>query len=178
MMIALESLQSETPLKHIATLEKLLSKLYCPGIPYLSTLSDARWYMYTRNTAQCEKLPPTSGAFRQAVLSAACQARTWALSNESYRTLPDPELYGWEIVEGSYCPITSEEKIAPESILNLNMCGCSKSNCCSGHCKCFKNKLTCTPLCKCTENCENDDNIKFVLDNDVDDNDLFNQIQE
>ena len=111
MMIALESLQSETPLKHIATFEKLLSKLYFPGIPYLSTLSDARWYMYTRNTAQCEKLPPTSGAFRQVVLRAACQARTWALSNESYRTLPDPELYGWEIVEGSYCPITSEESI-------------------------------------------------------------------
>ena len=114
MMIALESLQSETSLKHIATLEKLLSKLYCPGIPYLSTSSDARWYMYTRNTAQCEKLPPTSGAFRQAVLRAACQASTWALSNESYRTLPDPELYGWEIVEGSYCLITSEEKIAPK----------------------------------------------------------------
>ena len=94
MMIALESPQSETPLKHIATLERLLSKLYCPGIPYLSTLSDARWYMYTRNTAQCEKLPPTSGAFRQDVLRAACQARTRALSNESYRTLPDPELYG------------------------------------------------------------------------------------
>ena len=162
MMIALESLHSETPLKHIATLEKLLSKLYYPGIPYLSTVSDARWYMCTRNTAQCEKLPPTSGASRQAALQAACQARKWALSNESYRTLPDPELYGWEIVEGSYCPITSEEKIAPESILNLIMCGCSKSNCCSGHCKGFKKKLMCTPLCKCTENCENDDNIKFV----------------
>ena len=44
---------------------------------------------------------------------------------------------------------------APKSILELIKCGCG-GICESKYCTCWKNQLPCTSLCKCSEDCTND----------------------
>ena len=75
MVNALLSLKSDKPLSQIAMLEKIFCRLYCPKVFHIKTLRDARDYLYCADTAQCEQLPSTPGAFKQVVLRAACQAR-------------------------------------------------------------------------------------------------------
>eukprot|EP00795_Rhopilema_esculentum_P001757 gene1756-16241_t len=116
-----------------------------------------RWYLFTWSSAQAEKLCPTIGAFKQAVLRAHCQARAWLMSDRSVGDLPDPLVNGWELAEGSYVAYTTKETIAPQAILSLVKCGCSKSHCQNNSCKCFKANLVCTELCKCADACENMD---------------------
>ena len=36
---------------------------------------------------------------------------------------------------------------APKEVVELVKCGCTTK--CEGRCSCVKNKLNCTPLCKC-----------------------------
>ena len=60
----------------------------------VNTLSEARWHMYTKNVAECENLPPTSGAFKQALLRAAYRAQVWVLSDKSYRQLIQKSMDG------------------------------------------------------------------------------------
>ena len=117
--------------------------------------------------------PPS---YIRGILRATCQAGIWSLSDKCTRELPNPEKYGWEIVDNSYRPITSEEEVAPDSILNMVMCGCKKGQCNNGHCKCFKNEMSHTSMCSCSENCENDDGTMFVLDNNLEDEELFDDL--
>ena len=154
---AIECIQSASPLQYVDILQIFVCKLYCPKALQIKTLSEARWYLFTRSSAQSEKLCPTLGAFKQAVLRAHCQARTWLLSDQSVRDLPDPLVNGWELADGSYVACTTKETIAPTAILNLIKCGCNKSNCQSNSCKCFKANLVCTDLCTCADTCENMD---------------------
>ena len=177
MVNALLSLESDNPLSQIAMLEKIVCRLYCPKVSHIKTLRDARYYLYCADTAQCERLPPTSGAFKQAVLRAACQARMWALSDRNERVLPDPEKYGWTLVDRYFVPVTSEEQIAPDTILNLIKYACLKLECRSRHCKCFKANLPCTDLCRCLDKCENSDMATFVVDNNLEVDDLLDSIR-
>ena len=53
-----------------------------------------------------------------------------------------------------YDAVVTKLPPAPESIIELTVCGC-KTCCNSNRCKCLKNgRLKCTEMCKC-ENCEN-----------------------
>ena len=70
------------------------------------------------------------------------------------QNLPNPLGYGWEMINDTIAPIMTDELPAPLALIELSVCGC-KATCNSNRCKCFKNKLNCTDMCKCT-NCEND----------------------
>lgn len=45
---------------------------------------------------------------------------------------------------------------APNSVLELANCKCKKNKCQTKSCTCFKNNLSCTEFCSCTD-CENKD---------------------
>ena len=49
----------------------------------------------------------------------------------------------------------NNELPAPLALIELSLCSC-KTNCYSNRCKCRKNRLICTDMCKCV-GCENED---------------------
>ena len=55
---------------------------------------------------------------------------------------------------------------APESIVELSMCGCN-TGCSSLRCKCKKNNLVCTEMCICMD-CENDEETASAEESDED----------
>ena len=60
------------------------------------------------------------------------------LSELNERVLPDPEKYGWTLIYRYFVPVTSEEQVAPDTIVNLAKCACHKLESRSRHCKSFK----------------------------------------
>ena len=73
--------------------------------------------------------------------------------------LLSPSDYGWCIDEdNSYTPVMTSNPPAPDAIVSLVKCRCTKSDCKSGRCSCAKATppLKCTELCECyTDNCRN-----------------------
>ena len=63
--------------------------------------------------------------------------------------------YGWESSGEAYWPILTDELPAPLSLIELSVCSC-KTKFATNRCKCRKNALQCTDMCKCVD-CENDD---------------------
>jgi len=173
---ALLTLENENPLSHIDKLEEFVCRLYCSK-KHLRTLKDTRYDLYCLDTSRCERLPPTSAAFKETVLRAACTAITWGRSNLSVRVVPDPVNYGWKLVEGKFIPIPYVGRIAPDSILDLVKCGCAEGTCSTERCKCNKAGLACTDMCRCSDNCNNTDRGKFELESGVDNADLFERIK-
>ena len=112
---------SKKPLDH---LKKIVSTLYWPKAINVHSFRDARRHLCKKLSYQSEILPPTSGAFKQAILRAHRQARTWYLSDKCSRRLPNPLPSGWEEEAGSYIPITTENPIARDAVHNLIKCGC------------------------------------------------------
>ena len=50
-------------------IEKFVCELYVPKTS-LSTVKDLRWWLFRKKQAQSERLPPTQGVLREAVLRA------------------------------------------------------------------------------------------------------------
>ena len=61
--------------------------------------------------------------------------------------------YSWNIV--CWLGRWTNEKPAPESILQFVTCNCQKSRCINNQCNCKDVGLLCTDLCKC-KGCQND----------------------
>ena len=89
------------------------------------------------------------------------------------QNLPSQEGFGWESTEDSLQPIMTDNLPAPVALIDLSMCGC-KTDCTNNRCKCHKNGLPCTDMCKCvkckndgSENNDSDSSFKFE-DDDTD----------
>ena len=128
-----------------------------------NNIPEARWKLFKKCSYELERLSPTAGSLKQAILRAHCQARTWCVSDKPNQLLPNPVNCGWEISEGVFETKTSETPIAPDSVLHLMKGGCG-SNCLSNRFKCCKNKLVCTDLCECGDTYDNTDVGRFVND--------------
>ena len=118
-------------------------------------IAQLRWYLFSKYQYDAEKLPPTLSAFKYKVFRSHFVTLVLRRSINPLQNLPSPLNYGWEIIEDSLVPTMTDELPAPLALIELSVCGC-KTMCNSNRCKCFKNNLTCTDMCKCT-NCENDD---------------------
>ena len=120
--------------------------------------ADLRWKKFkTMSPTQgVEKLPPTSGAWKQHTLRAHLQANLWAQDMILQPKIPDPCKLGWEKEGDGYIPVLSDVQPAPTAVVELLRCNCGVSMC-AGRCTCKKNHLACTDLCKCeaSEDCCN-----------------------
>ena len=97
------------------------------------------------------------------------------MSDQNFLNIPEPSEGGWETVEGTYVAITSDQQIAPNSVIKLIKCWCN-SDCVTNICKCSKNKVVCTDLCECNKKCENTDSVRYTPDNDVDEEEMFEKM--
>ena len=103
-----------------------------------------------------DRLPPTIGAVAQTVKRAWYAAKVIAQSDVITHVLANLNLAGWKSADGHFEPITSEDPIAPDSVIELVNCGC-KTGCKLLRCSCRKNDICCTDLCACFYFCENTD---------------------
>lgn len=62
--------------------------------------------------------------------------------------ISSPENYGWRIDSGRYVPVSSVLPAAPDAVVQLVRCSCSKSKC-SSSCSCRRNNMNCTEMCEC-----------------------------
>ena len=120
----------------------------------VQSIPQLRWYLFSKYQYEAEKLPPTPAAFKYKVFRSHFFTLVLRRSLVALQNLPNPLNYGWEMINNTISPIMTDELPAPLALIELSVCGC-KTTCNSNRCKCFKNKLNCTDMCKCT-NCEND----------------------
>ena len=133
-------------------------------------------------TGQITTTPPpppthTQAALHQAVLRAHYQLLEWNKDIVPNPVLPSQEGFGWKWEEDkkAWIPVMSTLPPAPEAIIQLVKCKCTKERYANNRRKCRKAGLTCTDLSGCSdtkEDCKN--KLVDVNDdgcNDEDDND-------
>ena len=127
----------------------------------ITSLSSLRWHLFSIHQSESNRLPPTEAAFKQMILRSHFTAMQWKSSHLPTPILPDPNEYGWTWSElhEIYEPIMTTNMPVPQSIIELIACGC-KSDCSTDRCRCHKNNLRCTEMCRC-DKCENSENDGF-----------------
>ena len=145
------------------SLESFVVHLYSRNrvAPGLADSSELRWNYFFKNQSESQKMPPSSGTLCQKAL----RAHNTSLQQKSARIpspqLPYPEDYGckWDNQHQMYDAIMTTLPPAPESVIELTLCGC-KTGCNTNRCKCLKNGgVKCIEMRKCYnyENVESDE---------------------
>lgn len=151
--------ESEPSCEVLGHCEAFICKLLGPKNAGISQAAALRWFHFRGlNTKQgIEKLPPTQGSLHEHIRRAHYQCLIWRQALIPQPTVPAPTELGWSISDtsGHFVPKLSRIPLAPDSILQLVRCKCTKSQC-SGRCSCRENQMPCTELCKCDpDGCKN-----------------------
>ena len=163
----------------LAALEQFICKVYLPHTQ-ISKVAKLRWWLFTKKQAQSERLPPTQDALNQAILRAHYQATVWNNDTTVNPLIPSPQTYGWKSEGGEWIPVTTTQLPAPNSVLHLVKCGCTKTKCQRASCTCRKAGFRCTDMCGCSdtgEACDNTEQLDQVHeeeeDHDYEEDDMF-----
>jgi len=171
---ALMKLPEDGDLTHevLETLASFVCLAYCPKGIQIASIPDLRWHLFCKNLAESNKLPPTTGALEEHIERVRVQSRVWCQATVMWQQQFDPLKHGYHQDEkGHILPITTKVLPAPQAIVELVRCQC-KANCSTQRCSCRRNDLTCTDLCLCGTDCENDaDYIVGYETQDSDDSD-------
>lgn len=100
----------------MATIEKLICKLYVPNTT-ITTVKDLRWWLFKKQQAQSEKLPPTQAVIEQTVMRATYQAMVWNNDIVAQPQLPSPENFGWKLEDNKWLPVMTTLPPAPEAVI-------------------------------------------------------------
>ena len=121
----------------------------------MKNIPQLRWYLYSKFQCESDKLPPTVPALKFKIFRSHFVTLVLRRSLLPLQRLPSPLSYGWELSNSDECIIATmtDELPAPLALNELSVCGC-KSKCSTNRCKCYKNHLACTDMCKCCD-CEN-----------------------
>jgi len=142
----------------------------------IKTIPELRWHLFTKHMAESDKLPPTIGALKQHILRVHIQARVWGQAAIAHQDAQlDPLENGYfKDADGRLRPTTTDVLPAPKAIVEMVRCQC-KADCSSARCSCRTKNLTCTDLCQCGSQCQNDEdsqnNAHLSDDEDEDDDD-------
>ena len=140
---------------HMQILEKFTVRLYSKDSS-INTINDARRHMFTQKLMSLERIPPTQAAlFQHVKRTLLVSSFIWGKCLNREINLSCPNEYGWELNERLkiWMPFWTTLKDVSSACSMLLHCSCLKA--CKGNCKCFKNSLRCTPLCRCEGGCLN-----------------------
>lgn len=132
----------------------------------ITTLSQLRWFLFSKYQYHALQLPPTMSALKYKIFRSHYICMTLRKSNVGLQNLPPAQNYGWELNGLTLDPILTDNLPAPLALIELSVCGC-KGDCSTNRCKCFKNNLICTDMCKCTSCVNNDSSDNINLDDDL-----------
>ena len=155
----------------ISTLGTFVSAAYSPKGIQIKTIPELRWHLFCKHMAESDKLPPTLGALKQHILRAHIQAIVWGQASIAWQEFLDPLQNGfYKDKDGKVKPVTSEILPAPAAIIEMIRCQC-KTDCSSNRCSCRSMDLTCTDLCQCSTQCQNDEDSQDCISMDESDDD-------
>ena len=139
----------------------------------VESIADLRWLLFSKYGYEIATLPPTTGALKYRIFRSHYVALVLKKCSEPTQNLPDPVNFGWELENGNLVPIMTVDLPAPSGLIELSMCSC-KTSCETNRCSCRRNKLLCTDMCKCGDNCENVENgdIEYISDGEEEDLEL------
>ena len=155
-------------------IERFVCQLYLPRTD-ITTVKELRWFLFRKKQAESDKLPPTQAALHQAILRAHFQLLVWNKDTEPNPVLPSPSDYGWAMENAEWVPVMTTLPPAPEAVIELVKCGCSKERYSTNRCQCRRAGLLCTDLCSCSDDseCENQHNDdQYEHDEDESDEDV------
>ncbi|XP_066928999.1 uncharacterized protein [Clytia hemisphaerica] len=135
-------------------IERFVVNIYGGSSNNVYTLPQLRWFQFSKCQYDASSLPPTMSALKYKIFRAHFVCMVLKRSHHPFQQLPDPLGYGWELNGTSIDSIMTDNLPAPIALIELSMCKC-KTGCQSKRCKCLKNNLICTDMCRCT-NCKND----------------------
>lgn len=135
-------------------LERFTCELYAKGTK-VDSVNELRYQIFSVKKADSSQLPPCFDSLKQHMLRAHYQAALWRRSLDQKPEIPNPtEGFGWTWSEdGSIAIKWMTGSPAPQAVLNLLSCQCSKS-CTTPACTCVSNNLKCTAACK-LKDCDN-----------------------
>ena len=125
---------------------------------------------------ESSQLPPCHDCLQKHILRSNYQAAIWRRCLKNNANIPTPVGKGWLLERNSESEPMSLAvdwmfgKPAPDAVLDLISCNCSKA-CDNDKCTCFSNKLKCTYMCKIAH-CSNQRAEEANYDGDSDDGDL------
>ena len=140
----------------MALLEEFVCVLYGGQKLKVNNVSELRYLLFCAKGAEIgsHQLPPSRGCLIKHILRANYQAYIWRRSLDPMVMLPGPEDYGWKIVDDELAIDWTDEKPAPDAVIDMLSCKCRKPCNLQNKCSCHENGLPCTDMCKCTF-CEN-----------------------
>ena len=143
----------------ISAIAEFVCMIYTPksATTKYKKIDELRYNLYCSKTVESDRLPPTMGALKPCIQRAHIQASKWGQSNIDMQVKLDPCENGYYKSDGCYLQIRSELPPAPESLIEMTICKCQKSQCRTQRCSCKASKLPCTDLCQCVEQCENNE---------------------
>ena len=135
-------------------LEKFTCMVYDKEAP--STLPEARFYLWSTKSRECENLPPCRATLGPHIQRTNYVCKVFKSYKLVHPYLPDLIDNGWIRDESDVLlPVHCLNPPAPKSFLEMVKCGCKKGDCSKNTCTCRKNDVPCTSLCKCPEDCTN-----------------------
>ena len=150
------------------SLESFIITLYCKNkvLPGVKNLAELRWYLFSKNQSESQKMSLTYAALHEKVLHAHYTALQWKsahIAAVAWSRRAWLEMKHWNATVRC-----CHDKIAANT---RTVSGC-KSGCNTNRCKCLNNgKRKCTETCNC-ENCKSvewEDLINFH-DHDLEEN--------
>ena len=139
--------------EQVKMIEKFVCCLY--GSPNSTDINDLRYAIFVgkKTTTESQNLPPCFNSLKLHIQRANYQAAIWVRSLEQNPNIPSPVGHGWSCEEGDLIVNWMDCQPAPDSVLELLACTCSRE-CKDSSCSCMINGLNCTDMCK-LKNCCN-----------------------
>lgn len=164
--------QTELTEETFQALATFVCKGYSPRGVNISSVPELRWHLFCKHMAENDKMPPTLGALKEHVLRARLQSYIWGQASRSLQHNLDPLTNGYHVESnGHIVPTTTTMEPAPNEVIEMVSCGCKK-NCNSKRCSCRSNELSCTDLCQCNEECQNNIDLNSTNNNENGQNDI------
>ena len=96
----------------VVAIEKFVCLLYQPRTT-ITTVKELRWFLFKKQQAQSDRLPPTQAALHQAILRTHYQLMVWNSDRITNPALPSPQQYGWQMDQDEWIPVMTNLPRAP-----------------------------------------------------------------
>ena len=134
----------------VSDVEKLVCVMYSSStVSHSNDINELRYKLFCQKQHGSESLPPSRNALEEHTKRANYQALIWKSAHIAKPILPKPENHGWMKLEEKLVLVYSSKPGIPREATEFVTCGCKKSKCSTGSCKCYQNELSCTEGCSC-----------------------------
>ena len=107
-----------------------------------------RWYLYSTLKCEFNQLSPTQATLKYKIFRSHYVTLVLRRGYLAITNLPSPLGHGCEAKDDVYVSIRTDELPVSLELMELIVCDCKTSRN-TMRCKCIKNQLMCTDLCKC-----------------------------